>query len=87
MYIWNNGAVLACGLKTVKHQMKLRKLLLDSTMTGTSDTDNGSTSNTCISSGPSTSSMNEHKAIGDRKLTIKELSRLAPEEKKAYLTV
>ena len=47
---------LACGLKTVKHQMKLRKLLLDSTMTGTGDTDNGSTSNTCISSGPGSTS-------------------------------
>ena len=64
----------ACGLKTVKDQMRLRKLINDNTTTVTTQS---STSSNSSSQGSTPSNK--------RKLTKKELNELTPEDKRIYL--
>ena len=62
----------ACGLKTVKQQMKMKKLLLPANVNP------GSTS-TC------TSSVSDKSPCCSGKLSKIELSGLSPEDKRVYL--
>ena len=67
----------ACGLKTVKHQMKMRKLLSNTHAWPSSSPSAGSSSGnvTVVPESPPAS----------RKLTKQELVQLTPEEKRVYL--
>ena len=73
---------VACGLRTVKDQMKLRKLLLDVNQgMNAASTSSGTLILSPSSSGSSTSDGSNC----SRKLSIKEIKQLSPEDKRIYL--
>lgn len=70
----------ACGLRTVKQQMKLRKLSFSSPTPNSASSDVGSS----ISALSGNSDLSRSPA-SDRKLTKAELNALSPEDKRVYL--
>ncbi len=67
----------ACGLKTIKDQMKLQRLF------GALTNELQHTASPTTSSGTSSSTYGTPK--GTRKLTLSEMKLLSPEEKRLYL--
>ncbi len=75
----------ACGLKTIKDQMKLRKLFANLKSDCQGSPAGLSTPTSTLSLSGSSSSSSPRGDVGDRKLSLKQLKALSPEEKQLYL--